>query len=344
MAGCECESLETTVMPAGTHGSRATGRSFDPGTVAAAGSMLLIATILVVTLSGTALGWDGARAEPSTSTSTSSSTSSSTPSSTSSSTSSSASATSDPWAKLRTSDWGLLLVAAIGVGVSKSGLSGIGMVHVLIFAFVFGGRVSTGILLPLLIVGDLCAVRLVGRDVLWMNVRRLLPPALVGVAVGWLLLGRLEEQSFKPLIGGIILALSVGQLARMWRPELFARVPHTTWFVWLMGTLAGVTTMLANAAGPIVALYLLAIALPKTQLVATAAWFFLIVNCVKVPLSANLGLIGPTTLAINLMLAPCVVLGLIMGRWIVARIPQRAFDSLILAFTAAGALRLSGLI
>jgi uncharacterized protein len=242
-----------------------------------------------------------------------------------------ASATGEPWAKLRGSDWGLLLVAAVGVGVSKSGLSGIGMVHVLIFAFVFGGRVSTGILLPLLIVGDVCAVRLVGRDVLWANVRRLLPPAL-------------EEQTFKPLIGGIILALSMGQLTRMWRPELFARVPHTMWFVWLMGTLAGVTTMLANAAGPIVALYLLAIALPKSQLVATAAWFFLIVNCVKVPLSANLGLIGPTTLAINLLLAPCVVVGLMIGRWIVARIPQRAFDSLILAFTAAGALRLSGLI
>jgi uncharacterized membrane protein YfcA len=255
-----------------------------------------------------------------------------------------ASATGEPWAKLRGSDWGLLLVAAVGVGVSKSGLSGIGMVHVLIFAFVFGGRVSTGILLPLLIVGDVCAVRLVGRDVLWANVRRLLPPALVGVAVGWFLLGRLEEQTFKPLIGGIILALSMGQLTRMWRPELFSRVPHTMWFVWLMGTLAGVTTMLANAAGPIVALYLLAIALPKSQLVATAAWFFLIVNCVKVPLSANLGLIGPTTLAINLLLAPCVVVGLMIGRWIVARIPQRAFDSLILAFTAAGALRLSGLI
>jgi hypothetical protein len=250
----------------------------------------------------------------------------------------------DPWAKLKAADWALLLVAAVGVGVSKSGLSGIGMVHVLIFAFVFGGRVSTGILLPLLIVGDVCAVRLVGRDVLWANVRRLLPPALAGVAVGWLLLGRLEEQAFKPLIGGIILALSVGQLMRMWRPELFARVPHTTWFVWMMGTLAGVTTMLANAAGPIVALYLLAISLPKTQLVATAAWFFLIVNCVKVPLSANLGLIGPTTLAINLLLSPCVVVGLVVGRWIVARIPQRAFDSLILAFTAAGALRLSGLI
>jgi uncharacterized membrane protein YfcA len=250
----------------------------------------------------------------------------------------------DPWTKLEAADWALLLVAAVGVGVSKSGLSGIGMVHVLIFAFVFAGRVSTGILLPLLIVGDVCAVRLVGRDVLWANVRRLLPPALAGVAVGWLLLGRLEEQAFKPLIGGIILALSVGQLMRMWRPELFARVPHTTWFVWMMGTLAGVTTMLANAAGPIVALYLLAISLPKTQLVATAAWFFLIVNCVKVPLSANLGLIGPTTLAINLLLSPCVVVGLIVGRWIVARIPQRAFDSLILAFTAAGALRLSGLI
>ncbi len=109
------------------------------------------------------------------------------------------------------------------------------MVHVLVFAFVFGARASTGILLPLLIVGDACAVWLLGREVVWSYVRRLLPPALLGVVIGWVLLGRLDEAAFRPLIGSIILVLCCGQLLRMWRADLLAHVPHTAWFSWLMG-------------------------------------------------------------------------------------------------------------
>lgn len=98
--------------------------------------------------------------------------------------------------------------------------------------------------------------------------------------------------------------------------------------------------MLANAAGPVVALYLLAIALPKTQLIATSAWFFLILNFSKVPFSLQLGLIDRSTVLVNAVLAPCVLLGLLGGRWVVRKIPQRAFDSLLLVFTAVAALRL----
>ena len=238
--------------------------------------------------------------------------------------------------------WALLGLAAAGVGLSKSGLAGVSLLHVLVFAFVFGARASTGILLPLLIVGDLCAIWLVGHGVVWAYVRRLLAPTLVGVVIGWWLLDRLDEQAFRPLIGSIILVLSLGQFLRMRRPDLFANVPHARWFVLTMGMLAGVTTMLANAAGPVVALYLLASALPKTELIATSAWFFLILNVSKVPLSMNLGLIDPSTLAINLILAPAVLLGLLFGRWLVQHIPQRLFDSLLLLFTAIAALRLIG--
>jgi uncharacterized membrane protein YfcA len=126
----------------------------------------------------------------------------------------------------------------------------------------------------------------------------------------------------------------------MWRPELLARVPHSRWFAWTMGILTGITTMLANAAGPVVALYLLAVALPKSQLIATGAWFFLLVNLVKVPFSTNLGLIAPGTLAINAALAPGVVLGLFLGRAFLRRLPQRAFETLVLCLTACAAARL----
>lgn len=242
--------------------------------------------------------------------------------------------------ELTIESWCYLLLGAFGIGVAKSGLSGVSMVHVIVFAWVFGARLSTGVLLPLLIIGDLCAVYLVGKDVLWNYVRKLLPPALVGVIIGWWLLSWLDERSFKPLIGMIILLLTSGQLFRMWRPDLWENVPHSNGFAWFMGITTGITTMLANAAGPIVALFLLAIALPKMQLVATSAWFFLILNLSKVPFSLNLGLIDQRSLALNLLLAPVVITGLLFGRWIIKKIPQKLFDSLILTFTAIAALRL----
>ena len=169
------------------------------------------------------------------------------------------------------SEWLLLILAAACVGLSKSGLAGVSLVQILIFAFVFGAKASTGVLLPLLIVGDVAAVSIVGKDVLWGYVKRLLPPAIIGVVVGWALMGILSENAFRPTIGWIILLLSIIQSIRMWRPQLMADVPHATWFIWFMGILSGITTMLANAAGPLVALYLLAISLPKSKLIATAA-------------------------------------------------------------------------
>jgi uncharacterized membrane protein YfcA len=244
--------------------------------------------------------------------------------------------------ELTSTQWLLLMLGATGVGISKSGLAGISMLHVVVFAFVFGARASTGILLPLLIIGDICAVSLLGREVVWGHVRRLLAPALVGIVIGWMLMDRLAEPTFRPLIGNVILFLSAGQLLRMWRGDLFTKVPHSAWFAWMMGIFTGITTMLANAAGPVVAIYLLAIALPKTPLIATGAWFFLLLNCCKVPLSMNLGLIDASTLLLNLALAPCVLIGLVVGRWIVRRIAQRLFDTLLLAFTVTAAMRLAG--
>jgi len=242
--------------------------------------------------------------------------------------------------ELPLASWLLLLLGGFTVGMSKSGLAGVGLVQVLAFAVVFGARQSTGVLLPLLVVGDCCAVWLMGRDVVWSYVVKLMPPTLVGVALGWLLLGRLDESVFKPFIGGLVLALCGGQLLRMWRGYLFASVPHSRSFAWGTGMVSGIATMLANAAGPIVALYLLAVALPKQRLVATAAWFFLILNVTKIPLSASLGLISLESLAIDALLAPCVLAGLVAGRAIVKRIPQKLFDTLLLLFTGVAALRL----
>ena len=239
--------------------------------------------------------------------------------------------------------WLLAIIAALGIGVSKSGFSGVGLLHVIIFAFIFGVRDSTGVVLPMLIVGDIFAVLAFRAHARWDYIIRILPPAATGVVIGTLLMRRLEEAQFKPLVGVVILTLITLQIVRMVRPKLYEHVPHQVWFAWLIGILAGITTMLANAAGPIMALFLLAVALPKLELVGTSAWFFLIVNCFKIPFSMSLGLIHADTLALNAILAPVIIVGLFSGRGLVSRIPQKWFDGLLLAFALLAALRLIGL-
>jgi len=236
--------------------------------------------------------------------------------------------------------WIGLLVGAMGIGVSKSGFPGISMLHVVVFAIVFGALDSTGVLLPLLVVGDLCAIRLFGRKADWHHVRRLLPPTLVGVVAGWALMDRVDENSFKLLVGTIILALSAVQGVRMWKPDWFGQVPHQRWFALLLGGLAGLTTMLANAAGPVVGLYLLAVCLPKWELIGTSAWLFLVLNLVKLPLSYDLGLIDGRSLAVDAVLAAAVPVGMLMGRWLVHRVSQSWFNTILLGFTVVGAIRL----
>jgi hypothetical protein len=237
----------------------------------------------------------------------------------------------------------LAAIAAMGIGVAKSGFAGVSLLHVIVFALLFGARESTGVVLPMLIVGDLCAVAVFRQHARWDYIRRMLPPAVAGIVIGFLLMQKLNDATFKPLIGSIILALTALQFARMQRPKWFAGLPYAPLFAWSIGLLAGITTMFANAAGPVMALYFLAVSLPKLEFVGTSAWFFLVVNLVKVPFSAQLGLIHRDTLLLNAALIPAIAAGLFAGRWLVVRISQKVFDGFLLAFAALAALRLVGL-
>jgi uncharacterized protein len=237
--------------------------------------------------------------------------------------------------------WLMLVVAAMGIGFSKSGFAGVSLLHVVIFASVFGARTSTGILLPLLIVGDICSLIAFGKKVQWTYFGKLLPPAMIGVIVGTWLMGRLDDGAFKPLVGVIILSLAAVQIFRIYKPDALQELPHSMGFAWSLGLLAGVTTMIANAAGPVVALYLLAVSLPKAELVATSAWLFLLINLFKVPFSFfALDLISANTLTVNFALLPAVPVGMALGAWCLKRINQKAFDGLLLAFTIVAAIRL----
>ena len=141
--------------------------------------------------------------------------------------------------------WILAVVAATGIGIGKAGLAGMSLVHVLIFAFLFGARESTGVVLPMLLVGDVLAVRIFHQHARWVYVRRMLPPACLGVIVAAIVMRGLSEAVYKPIIGITILALTALQIARMYKPEWFGNVPHAAWFAWTIGLIAGGATMLS---------------------------------------------------------------------------------------------------
>jgi len=234
----------------------------------------------------------------------------------------------------------IAVVGAIAAGLSKGGFSGLGLVAVILFASIFGARDSTGIVLPLLIVGDIGAVSIFRQHARWGHIRRTLPVAAAGVVIGTLIMQRLDNASFRPLLGGVILMLTALQLVRMRWPDIYGAVPHSRPVAWSLGLLAGITTMVANAAGPFVALYYVAVGLPKMEVIGTLAWFFVIINIFKLPFSAWLGVIHGSSLALDAVLVPAVILGLLSGRWLIGRISQRTFDSVLLAFAALAALRL----
>jgi uncharacterized membrane protein YfcA len=231
-------------------------------------------------------------------------------------------------------------VAAFGVGMAKAGLSGLGLFAVILFASLFGARDSTGVLLPLLLVADLGAVSLFKQHARWDSLRQTLPLAAVGVVIGTLIMHRMNNDSFRPLLGTTILVLTGLQLVRRWRPDVLGRVPHSRPVAVSLGLTAGITTMLANAAGPLMALYYVSIGLPKFEIVGTTAWFFFLLNIFKLPFSLSLGVMDWSTIAFDAVLTPAVLLGLLLGRWVMHRISQRLFEGVLLAFAAIAALRL----
>ena len=243
---------------------------------------------------------------------------------------------------LSAQQWFLAGLAALLVGLAKSGFSGVGLLVLLLMANVMHGheRESTGVVLPLLLCGDLFAAHAFRRHVHWPMLFRMLPPAGVGVGLGFLWMRTLSNTGFKPLIGVIVLALAALHVLRERMPGKFQAVPHSPWFVWALGVTAGVTTMLANAAGPIVTLFFLAVALPKLEFVATGALFFLAVNLLKIPFSMNLGFITQASLGFNAVLIPCVALGIFGGRWLLQHINQRLFEKILLLLTTLTALHL----
>ncbi|MCK9274384.1 MAG: sulfite exporter TauE/SafE family protein [Syntrophales bacterium] len=241
---------------------------------------------------------------------------------------------------LNMTGWILVIFCAIMTGFSKAGIMGAGAVVAPILASIMPARESTGFLLPMLIIGDLTATIYWRRHAKWSKLAGLIPWTLIGVILGWLWLGKISDRHLMAVIGAIVLILVVLHQWQQRRPDFTEHIPHSRWFASIMGILAGATSMLANAAGPILVIYLLAMKLEKSSFIGTAAIFFLILNVSKMPFSANLDLVTKSSLLSNLAAAPFIIIGAILGIVAVQRIPQRFFDRIMQCATAAMAVYL----
>lgn len=234
-----------------------------------------------------------------------------------------------------TLQWTLAIVAAFCSGVSKAGLAGVGLLGVTFMAAAVPGKASSGIVLPLLIFADILAATTFRDHVQWSQIRRLAWPVCLGIFIGWGLMMVIPDAAFRPIIGGMVLGMLFLHVTRQRFPGFDAALPHSTLFAWFSGLLTGIATMVANAAGPIASAYLIILSLPKHQFVHTMAWLFLFVNLFKVPFSVHLGLINVGSLLLNVCLVPAVVVGLWSGKWLLERVPQQMFQTIVLGLATA---------
>lgn len=239
-----------------------------------------------------------------------------------------------PWA------WVVLGLAAVTVGLAKTAIPGGGILPVALFATVLPARTSTAALLLLLIVGDLFALIAYRRHAHWPSLLKLAPAVILGLLVGFAFLAIGDDAVVRRAIGVILLAMIALTLWRRRRGAGAGTAAHGIGAASGYGALAGFTTMVANAAGPVMSMYFLAMRTPVQVFLGTSAWFFAIVNLVKVPFLAGIGLFDGAVLLMDAVLVPLVVVGAFAGLWLARRMKQRVFDTIVIGLTIVGAVYL----
>jgi uncharacterized protein len=234
-------------------------------------------------------------------------------------------------------NWILIFLAAFIIGLGKAGLKGIDMMNVTIMAIVFGGKASTGVVLPLLCVADIMAVWYYNRHAQWPHFWKLLPWMLVGILIGVYTGKDIDEAVFRKIMA-VIIVLTV--LLMLWLEiRKTPLVPQNVFFASGLGLVSGFTTMLGNLAGAFANIYFLAMRMVKNDFIGTAAWLFLVINLFKLPFQVlywkNINIVSLQT---DLVLLPALVFGFWAGIKLVAVIKDDSYRRVILALTLIGAV------
>ncbi len=234
-------------------------------------------------------------------------------------------------------NWLLIALSAFIIGLSKAGIKGIEMMNVTIMAIVFGGKASTGIVLPLLCIADIMAVKYYHRHAQWNHFWKLLPWMIAGILIGVFVGKDLNETIFRKIMAFIIL-LTVAIMLLLEMGQAF-ELPSNKLFVAGMGLTAGFTTMLGNLAGAFSNIYFLATRMLKNDFIGTAAWVFLVINLFKLPFQViywkNITL---ASLRLDLILLPALIIGFWAGIKIVAKIKDDSYRKVVFVLTLVGAV------
>ena len=234
-------------------------------------------------------------------------------------------------------NWGLILLAAFFIGLSKAGLKGIDMMNVTIMAIVFGSKASTGIVLPLLCVADIIAVSYYHRHAQWHHFWKLIPWMAIGILVGVYVGKDMNEAVFRKIMAVIIIVTVAIMIALEMRKNPL--IPTNKLFVANMGLAAGFTTMLGNLAGAFSNIYFLAMRMSKNDFIGTAAWIFLVINLFKLPFQVffwkNITL---ESLYTDLVLLPSMLIGFWVGLKIVSKIKDDNYRKVVIVLTFLGAI------
>jgi hypothetical protein len=224
--------------------------------------------------------------------------------------------------------------------MAKTGISGVGLMVVPLMANAFGGRPSVGLLLPLLIFADIFAVTWYNRHAQWKHILRLIPWAFAGIITATIVGKSISDQTFNRLLAALVIG---GIAILVWR-DLRSdkiKVPRSKWFAAGLGLLGGFSTMIGNAAGPVMALYLLSMRLPKNSYIGTGAWFFFIVNLSKVPLHIwSWKTITWSSFSLDLLMIPAIAAGAFLGIWLVRLLPEKFYRILVIVTTLLSAILL----
>lgn len=231
----------------------------------------------------------------------------------------------------------LAFLATLILGMGKAGLKGLGVIIVTLMALVFGGKASTGILMPLMIIADIFAVIYYHKHTQWIYLVKLLPMMVIGVLLGVWWGNDISEVLFKQIMA-IFILFTV--FIMIWMDQKKTRsIPKHWVFSSSMGLLSGITSMIGNLAGSFANIYLLAMRLPKNEFIGTAAWLFFIVNVFKLPFHIFVWkTVTKETILINLFLAPAILLGFYLGVSLVKKINNDVYRKFIIVVTAFGAL------
>jgi len=241
---------------------------------------------------------------------------------------------------LSVSEWCLIIFCGLLIGISKTGINGLGMIYVPILALIFGAKPSTGILLPMLCCADIFAVVYYRRSAEWKYIVRLLPWTMAGFALALFVDQRVPDKSFKLLIGVCILSGLGVMLWNEYRGK-DTTIPSAWWFAAIFGITGGFSTMIGNAAGPVMSVFLLTVKLPKKSFVGTAAWFFMIVNFLKLPLQYFVwNNISSKTLLFDLTILPVIASGALIGVLIIKKVSENNYRIVVYTLTLLSTLLL----